>query len=122
MSPVIAREEKSADNAVVQGRFAELERSRDERAVLLARLLQHGFMWAGSSFIVFISRGVTGLLDFLTETDADGNPSHDIDLYRVSKTVKGLGKRKIRSMWAIIGKSKKRSVDRFSIELVKAPK
>ena len=25
-------------------------------------------------------------------------------------------------MWAIIGKSKKRSVDRFSIELVKAPK
>ena len=71
--PVIAREEKNADNAVVKRRFTELKRSRDERAVLLVRVLQHGFMWAGSSFIVFISRGVTGLLEFLSETDADGN-------------------------------------------------
>jgi hypothetical protein len=120
--PVIAREQTKKDNAVVQRRFTELERSRDERAVLLVRVLQHGFMWAGSSFIVFISGGVTGLLDFLSETDEDGNPSHDIDLYRVSKTVGGLGKRKIGGKWAITGQSKKRSVVRFSIELKNAPK
>lgn len=66
---------------------------------------------------MFLASGITHLLRFLSETDAHGDPLHDIDLYRTEKGGRGVGKRLIGSGWGYRKPVlKKRAVERFSLE------
>ena len=112
--PIISDAQLQLDISEVHRRFEELAKSNDKRIVLLSKCLKSDLKWAGSSFIVFLGGGVEKLLDFLSETTLDGTPAHDIDLYRTSKEVKGLGKRFVTNAWKFTAKSKG-SVNKISL-------
>ena len=120
--PGISAEDEKADSAQVSQLFAELVRSQDERAKLLVKCVKGGLKWAGSSFTEFLSKGVEGLLKFLSEkipatADAPESLAHDIDLYRINDSTQKLGKRFIGTQWECPGALKARAVDKFHLVL-----
>ena len=89
--PTILPAEIASDSAVSLLRINELTDSDDPRARLIVQCVEAGFIWAGSSFIVWYGTGLKGLIAFLSEVDGNGIPAHDIDLYRTHKKAQLLG-------------------------------
>ena len=78
---------------LLDAHLSDLVKSKDQRAMGIVRCLKRGLKWAGSSFIEFVSGGVSRLLQFLSEMREDSNPMHDVDMYRTTKKTGTLGVR-----------------------------
>lgn len=115
--------EQEMDAIVVATRFAELTQSKDPRAVFISKCLQEGRLkWAGSSLVVFLRNGVSGLLEFLSEAgEAKGEAKllHDVDLYRTTEDTQNIGIRFAggKKKWTMTTKTK-RSVDKITLTWV----
>jgi hypothetical protein len=97
---MLSQDDKARDEATLTRRFRELSSSTNPIAKLLVKCIRQGRMkWAGMSMTKFLSSGVTALLSYLSETQDDGKPAHDIDLYRDDKSIKKLGKRFVTTAW-----------------------
>ena len=108
---------------MVAGQFAELTRSKDPRAVFISKCLQEGRLkWAGSSLVVFLRNGVSGLLEFLSEAGevkGEAKLFHDVDLYRTTEDTQSIGIRFAggKKKWTMTTKTK-RSVDKITLTWV----
>jgi hypothetical protein len=87
---------------------------------LLSALMKAGLKWAGSSLIRFLSTNYSGLIAFLNEMDTDGTLSHDIDVYRTSRTDFRLDKNTFMNLgladgWVCVQNTKANAVDKLII-------
>ena len=79
--PVWDSKATSIDN-IFWGRFTQLEKCKDARAVLVTQLIKRGYKWAGNSLITFLGQGVEEFMSYLNKP-----VSGDIDLYRTNEEI-----------------------------------
>ena len=67
---------------VPEVRLKELEEQEDPIAKAVLSLLRAGFLWSGSSALVFLGKGWEGLKAHLAEVNNESqDPLHDLDFY-----------------------------------------
>lgn len=125
--PSVGPAQRHANDDKVRSLLSSLQRSTDPRMLLIVKCLTSGMVWAGSSFIEFLSKGTARLVEFLSEqkpaeveAEEKGPPPprllHDLDLYRNSDETQKLGKRFLKG-WNVEEEKTKGSVNKYRLSL-----